>query len=609
MRRPIQQLPETLANQIAAGEVVDRPASVVKELTENALDAGASSLRLELTGAGLVNLILTDNGGGIPKDELPLAISRHATSKIASTEDLFNINTFGFRGEALPSIASVSRLKLTSRPEGQDEAWCINSQAELSPAAHPKGTRIEVADLFYATPARRKFLKSVRSEALAIEAVLKNLILAHPHVQITVLEDGAETWHVPAAQGDFFQSHATRLGPVLGDEFAKNALPVFAEKPALGMALHGFISGPTLHSGNATKQFLFVNGRPIKDRSLQAALKNAYGDKLPAGRHPMAVLFLTVPTDAVDVNVHPAKSEVRFHQPSELYGLVFAAVHQALSQTLRPVMQAPDNTPAFTHSQSPFTDLQEQQFSYAPNPITAPSFQPAYQPSFTAPIPTAPSYNPDFQLPPQKLLKGDEEQAQPQAEHPLGAALGQVANTYIVAENNHGALVVVDQHAAHERLVYENLKSQFTEGRIAAQHLLLPVIVSCTPAEAQLLLAHAEELQKFGLELESYSPSAVAITAIPQLLGHADPVPLVRDLTQDLQSLTPRTTLNSRLEHVLATIACHHSIRAHRRLSLAEQNALLRQMEATPASLTCNHGRPTVVSLSLAELEKLFARR
>ncbi len=591
--RKIQLLPETLANQIAAGEVVDRPASVVKELTENALDAGATSLRLELTGAGLINLILTDNGGGIPKDELPLAIARHATSKIASTEDLFNIHTFGFRGEALPSIASVSRLKLTSRPQGQSEAWCITSQGELAPAAHPPGTRIEVADLFYATPARRKFLKSVRAEALAIEAVLKNLILAHPHVQITVEEDGTETWHVPAAQGDFFQAHATRLGPVLGDDFAQNALPVAAEKSALGMALHGFISGPTLHAGNATKQFLFVNGRPIKDRSLQAALKNAYGDKLPAGRHPLAVLFLTVPTDAVDVNVHPAKSEVRFHQPSELYGLVFAAVHQALSHTLNHTLPS-RGAPA--------------------NPISAPSFQPAYQPTFSNPnpIPDTRYSMPALHLPPQKLLKGEEPEPQsptPNTQHPLGAALGQIANTYIVAENAEGALVVIDQHAAHERLVYENLKTQFTAGRIAAQALLLPVVFSCTPAEAQLLLAHAEELQKFGLELESYSPTAVAVTAIPQLLGESNPTPLVHDILHDLQSLSPRTTLNSRLEHVLATIACHHSIRAHRRLSLAEQNAILRQMESTPASLTCNHGRPTVIAISQAELEKLFARR
>jgi DNA mismatch repair protein MutL len=434
---------------------------------------------------------------------------------------------------------------------------------------------------------------------LAIEAVLKNLILAHPHVQITVLEDGAETWHVPAAQGDFFQSHAMRLGPVIGEDFAKTALPLHAEKPALGMALHGFLSPPNLHAGTATKQFLFVNGRPVKDRALQAALKNAYGDKLPAGRHPLAVLFLTLPTDAVDVNVHPAKSEVRFHQPSELYGLVFAAVHQALSSTIRQTFQ-------------PLGPTSEESYSYTPNPIQAPAFQPAYQPSFTSP-----TSHESFQLPPHKLLKGEAPSNQelritnhdPHHDHPLGAALGQVANTYIVAENAGGALVVVDQHAAHERLVYENLKSQFTEGRIAAQPLLLPTIITCTPAEASLLLAHAEELQKFGLELEGYSPTAIAVTAIPQLLGDANPTSLVKDIVQDLQSLTPRTTLNSRLEHVLATIACHHSIRAHRRLSIAEQNALLRQMESTPASLTCNHGRPTVVSLSLPELEKLFARR
>lgn len=605
MRKPIRRLDDTLANQIAAGEVVERPASVVKELTENALDAGATSLRLELTGAGLVNLILTDNGGGIPQEELPLAISRHATSKIASTEDLFSINTFGFRGEALPSIASVSRLVLTSRPATQPEAWSITSTGETRPAAHPPGTRIEVADLFYATPARRKFLKSVRAEALATEVVLKNLILAHPHVQITVVEDGQETWHVPAAQGDFFQAHAMRLHHVLGAEFAQSALPMHAEKSALGMQLHGFLSPPTLHSGNATKQFLFVNGRPVKDRALQAALKNAYGDKLPAGRQPLAVIFLTVPTDAVDVNVHPAKSEVRFHQPSELYGLVFSAVHQALSNTLGQSFS--QNLQA---SLQPYGNSSEDTFAYAPNPISAPAFQPAYQPSFTTPQPVTASYDTDFQLPPQKLLKGQGDALpEPSADHPLGAALGQVAGTYIVAENATGSLVVVDQHAAHERLVYETLKSQFTAGRIAAQPLLLPVIISCTPTEATLLLAHAEELQKFGLDLESYSPSAIAVTAIPQLLGEVNPTPLVRDLINDLQSLTPRTTLNSRLEHVLATIACHHSIRAHRRLSLNEQNALLRQMESTPASLTCNHGRPTVVSLSLVELEKLFARR
>lgn len=582
---PIRRLPDTLANQIAAGEVVERPASVVKELTENALDAGATALRLELTGAGLTNLVVTDNGGGIPQAELPLALARHATSKIAATEDLFNIATFGFRGEALPSIASVSRLTLTSRPAAQPEAWQITPDGELKPAAHPQGTRVEVADLFYATPARRKFLKSERSESQAIESVLKNLILAHPHVTLTVVEDGAETWHVPAAQGDFFTAHATRLAPVMGQEFAAQALHLHAEKPADGLALHGFISPPTLHTSTSAKQFLFVNGRPVKDRALQTALKNAYGDKLPAGRHPLAVLFLTLPTDAVDVNVHPAKSEVRFRQPSELYSLVFSGTRQTLGHTL----------------------------SAAPQPAV-PALQ-AWQPSsFGAPV--APTFN--LPTPPQKLLKGEEAPIPlPQTpdtkplvpSHPLGAALGQIANTYIVAENADGALIVVDQHAAHERLVYEQLKTQFTQGRIATQPLLLPTIIPCTPSEARLLLAHAEELQKFGLEVESYSPTAIAVTAIPHLLGEANPASLVRDLLNDLSDLSARTTLQSRLEHVLATIACHHSIRAHRRLSVAEQNAILRQMEATPASLTCNHGRPTVVSLSLPELEKLFARR
>lgn len=576
---PIRLLPNTLANQIAAGEVVERPASVIKELTENALDAGATSLRLELTAAGLTSLTVTDNGSGIPQEELALALSRHATSKIATTEDLFNIRTFGFRGEALPSIASVSRLTLTSRPAAQSEAWQITSDGEIKPAAHPPGTRVEVSDLFYATPARRKFLKSERSESQAVEGVLKNLILAHPHVTLTVVEDGQETWHVPAAQGDFFTAMPTRLAPVMGPEFTQNALQVFAEKPAEGYALHGFISPPNLHTSNAARQFLFVNGRPIKDKSLQVAFKNAYGDKLPAGRHPMGVLFLTVPADSVDVNVHPAKSEVRFRQPSELYSLIFAGTLKALGQTLTAAPTV--TTPTF------------QSYTYTPQPST---FQ----------------HGLEIQAPPEKLLKGEAlpnpQSLTPNA-YPLGAALGQIANTYIVAETTEGNLILVDQHAAHERLVYEKLKDQFTAGRIATQPLLLPVIVPCTPSENALLLAHAEELQKFGLEVESYSPTAIAVTAIPQLLGEVNPAPLIRDVLNDLSDLTPRTTLHSRLEHVLATIACHHSIRAHRRLSVAEQNAILRQMEATPASLTCNHGRPTTIALSLAELEKLFARR
>lgn len=602
----IRRLPETLANQIAAGEVVERPASVIKELIENALDAGATQLRLELDDSGLTRLVLTDNGCGMAKEQLPLALERHATSKIAKTEDLFAIASFGFRGEALPSIASVSRLTLTSRPEGQPEAWQVLPEGTLRPAAHPVGTRVEVADLFYATPARRKFLKSPRAERMAIETVLKNLILAHPHLTLTVVEDGMETWHVPGAQGSFFEATPTRLGPVLGAEFAAQALPMEALRPFEGedepIALFGFLSPPTLHGSSAGKQFLFVNGRPIKDRALQTALKNAYGDRLPAGRHPMAVIFLSIPPALVDVNVHPAKSEVRFRHGVDLFSLVFAAVRQALA-TLAPAAQP---APVF------------QVGTFAPENFTATPQE------FTYRAPVGTTF--DMQMPPQKLLKGEDTftpapwpVVAPQAPaafapaagaaHPLGAAIGQISNTYIVAETADGNMVLVDQHAAHERLVYEGLKDQFTAGRIAAQPLLIPALFSCTPGDAQLLLAHAAELQQFGVEVEPHGPGTVAVTAIPQLLGDTNPTLLLKDILNDLQDMAARTTLHQRLERVLATLACHHSIRANRRLSLPEQNSLLRQMEATPASLTCNHGRPTTVTVSLTELEKLFERR
>lgn len=606
---PIRKLPDNLANQIAAGEVIERPASVVKELTENALDAGATSLHLNLQDAGLTSLIITDNGSGIPREELPLALQRHATSKIANTEDLFHIHTFGFRGEALPSIASVARFALTSRPQGQAEAWQITGEGTLKPAAHPPGTRVEVNDLFYATPARRKFLKSPRAERAAIETVIKNLALAHPHVTLTVVEDGAETWHIPAAQGDFLSAIHPRLGPILGEDFARAALPVFAEKPLdhqslvtshQSLVVEGYISPVSLHMGTPTKQFLFVNGRPIKDRSLAAALKNAYGDALPSGRHPLAVLFLSLPADEVDVNVHPAKSEVRFRDSHGLYGLIFAAVRQTLAQHRAPaaslVPGGMTGQPRFgagvpvTH---PGPHASSSDFQIRQNPS-------AYQTSFA------------MQTPPEKLWKGESPETShpsPVTSHPLGSALGQVANTYILAETADGALNVIDQHAAHERLIYEGLKSQFSAGHIATQPLLIPTIVPLSPVEVQTVLAHASELQQFGLEVEPHASTSIAVTAVPQLLGAINPAPLIKDLVEDLNSLAPRTTLNQKLEHVLATLACHHSIRAHRRLSLQEQNSLLRQMEETPGSLTCNHGRPTVISLSLSELEKLFERR
>ncbi|MFZ2586675.1 MAG: DNA mismatch repair endonuclease MutL [Alphaproteobacteria bacterium] len=590
---PIRLLTDTLANQIAAGEVIERPASVVKELVENSLDAGASNIRIEAVDAGLTKLVVQDDGCGIPKDELLLALTRHATSKIASTEDLFNIHTFGFRGEALPSIAAVARLTLASRARGAAEAWEVRPDGQVHPAALPHGTRLEVADVFYATPARRKFLKSPRAEAMALHDVLHKFALAQPQVALTLVEDGVESWHIPAAQGDFLHAATPRLASLMGDDFARQALVLNAERGGEnGATLHGFLSPPTLHAGTTRQQFMFVNGRAVKDRQLQTALKNAYADRIPAGRHPMAVLFITLPPSEVDVNVHPAKTEVRFRDGGNLFGLVYGAVRQALHQHT-PVVPRP--------VASSFV------------PVAMPSQPPVYAAT------TVQSLN--LQTPPEKLWKGGTPPAMGTEEHQgynqqptthnasLGAALGQIANTYIVAETADGNLTLVDQHAAHERLVYEGLKAQFTAGRIASQPLLLPVVVPLTPAETNLMMAHAAELEKFGFGLEQHSPSSIAVVAVPQLLGDTNPTTLLRDVVDDVAELAPRTTLHSKLEHVLATLACHHSIRAHRRLSLAEQNALLRQMEASPNCLTCNHGRPTAVTVTLAELEKLFERR
>ncbi len=595
----IRQLPETLANQIAAGEVVERPASVVRELLDNALDAGATAVRLELADAGLTRIVVTDNGHGIAHPQLPLALARHATSKIVSAQDLFRIRTFGFRGEALPSMASVSRLTLTSKPAHQDTAWQITPDGELRPAAHPTGTRVELADLFYATPARRKFLKSIRAESLAIEQVIKPFILAHPQVALRVVEDGVTTWDVPALQGDFWTRHG-RLAAVLGDDFARACLRVDGQRTtdtAEPARMEGFISPPTLHAGTAQKQFIFINNRFIRDRGLAAALRNAYTDRLPAGRHPLAVLFLSLPFEDVDVNVHPAKTDVRLARFDDVYGLVLGATRQALGGATgsppgagaAPVaaplasISAPAPTPVLFDS-APLKLWKGETPSAGAEAIASP-----FVVSFAAPRPDA----------------GEAARATAS----LGAALGQVDNTYILAETPDGGLVIVDQHAAHERLVYEDLKRSILDGKIASQPLLMPAPVPLTPAAAHALMGHAADLSDFGFELEQSGPALILVTAVPHLLRDANPTTLVRDLAEDILALPPRALLRDRLERVLSTLACHHSIRAHRRLSLAEQNALLRQMEATPASLTCNHGRPTVRRLDKAQLESMFERR
>lgn len=575
----IRTLPPQLANQIAAGEVVERPASVLKELVENALDAGATALHLELENAGLTRLALTDNGHGMTPEQLPLALSRHATSKLADSAGLFGIRTFGFRGEALPSMASVSRLTLTSRTAESAEAWQITPQGELRPTAHPIGTRVDVADVFYATPARRKFLKSERTERLAIEQTIKALLLAQPQVALKVIEDGETTWDVPAAQGLSGEDLAglrDRAGRVLGTDFAAQAIAVKGQTEAGHVA--GLVGPRTLHGGTAAKQWVFINGRMVRDRSLLHALKMAYGDALPAGRHPLGVLFLSLPFEDVDVNVHPAKTEVRLAQPDAVFSLVLGAVRQALMGNGDAIAAKPFAMPM----------------------MRAAMMQPSA--SYTASF--------EMVLPPQRLVKGEEEPtAIPAENHPLGAALGQVANTYIVAEKADGGLVVVDQHAAHERLVYEQLKAAWGNGDVPSQPLLIPAPVTLTPAATAALMAQHDTLAKLGMALEQAGPTRVMVMALPAVIAHANPTQLVQDLAEDLLVLNPNSTLQARMERVFSTFACHHSIRANRRLSVAEQNALLRQMEAEPASLTCNHGRPTAITLTLADLEKLFARR
>jgi DNA mismatch repair protein MutL len=589
---PIRKLPDVLANQIAAGEVIERPASAVKELIENSLDAGATSIRISTQNAGLTSLEVLDNGKGISRDELKLALERHATSKIETTEDLFRLNTFGFRGEALPSMASVARLTLTSRPADQSEAWQVTPEGNLKPAALPPGTKVDIADLFYATPARRKFLKSPRSERGALHAVVTNAALAYPHVSFTLVEDGAETWHLPAAQGDFLHALNPRLETLLGHDFAHAAQPIHVEK-AEGWSLSGFITPPTAHTATAREQYFFVNGRPVKDRTLATALKQAYADRLPAGRHPMALLFMTIPAEEVDVNVHPAKSEVRFRSRDNTFGFLYAAVRQALGARLQ--------DDRLTGSQEGRGDVPAAPFSFPTN--------------HTMPMPMLP----------QQLRRGEEPSATREeqiltpnaqrltpdsitADTFLGAAIGQVANTFILAETHSGDLVIVDQHAAHERIIYEQLKTQQAAGSIPRQPLLLPALVTLKPTEVDVLLAHAADLDKLGLELEGYSPTAVTVGAMPAALGDANPAPLVADVARQLADFSPRTVLHDKLDHLLSTFACHHSIRANRRLSLHEMNALLRQMEANPATLTCNHGRPTTATFAKGQLEKMFDR-
>ncbi|WP_295205351.1 DNA mismatch repair endonuclease MutL [uncultured Brevundimonas sp.] len=631
---PIRRLSPETVNRIAAGEVVERPASAIKELVENALDAGGRNIEIQADGGGLSRILIADDGKGIPREELPLAIERHATSKLepddAGDVDLLRIHTLGFRGEALPSIGSVARLSITTRSRDETDAWAITVEGgetrPLAPAPFPgpHGARVEVRDLFYATPARLKFMKSERSEAMAISEEIKRQAMAHEAVAFTLSLDGKVTLRLPAEHpGD--EGRLKRLSALLGRDFEANALLIDQERD--GVRLSGYAGLPTYSRGNAAHQYLFVNGRPVKDRLLQGALRGAYADFLARDRHPAAVLFLDIDPLYVDVNVHPAKAEVRFRDPALVRGLIVGALRHALHAAghRASTTVAADALSSFHAGFQPHTGVMrsgEWRGTSAEGwsgwaGWNAPASQTAQvlpglnersarvEPSWDGPSwPSQPAQNRD-------LATGHSPLATPPQDpldYPLGAARGQLHANYIVAQTRDG-LVIVDQHAAHERLVYERMKAQMAEGAVTRQALLTPEVVDLDPAEAERVAGRAEELAEMGLIVEAFGAGAVLVRETPAMLGDTDVQGLIRDIADDLSEHGQALSLKERLAAICGTMACHGSVRSGRVLSAPEMNALLRQMEATPHSGQCNHGRPTYVELKLHDLEKLFGRR
>ena len=613
----IRRLPSETVNRIAAGEVVERPASVIKELVENAIDAGATQVDIRYEDGGRAVITITDDGKGMSPEELPIAIERHATSKLspnaAGEWDLLNIHSMGFRGEALPSIGSVSRLTITSQTENDDSAWEISVEggAETKPRPAPRfgmhGTRVDVRDLFYATPARLKFLKSERSESLAISDIVKRLAMANPSVGMT-LSNGSRTTLKVARQSDNQEGRLARLASILGADFGQNAIEIDKERE--GIHLTGFAGLPTYSRGNSQHQYLFVNGRPVKDKLLHGALRGAYQDFLARDRHPVVALYIDLPSDHVDVNVHPAKTEVRFRNPGLVRGLIVSALRHSLA--------AAGHRASTTVSDYALGKIQAEQPQYAfqqnynRQPHSAPyRHDPALQPLVDG---VAPTVSNDYGFSAKVEESGEAynpqtgEVAQDYTVNPLGAARAQLHETYVVAQTQDG-IVIVDQHAAHERLVYERMKAAMSGQGVARQALLIPDIVDLGETDAARVLARADELAEMGLVIEPFGTGAVAVRETPALLGEMNIQSLLRDLADDISEYDEALSLKEKFEHVCGTMACHGSVRAGRRLNGAEMNALLRDMEATPHSGQCNHGRPTYVELKLADIERLFGRR
>jgi len=590
---PIRLLAPQIVNRIAAGEVIERPAAAVKELVENALDAKARRVEVILSGGGIARIEVIDDGLGIAENELALAIERHATSKLGD-ETLVRIATLGFRGEALPSIGAAAKLTLISRPPGQDSAYRITVSggdvSEVAPAAAPYGTRAIVEDLFYATPARRKFLRSVRAEADAAERAVWRLALSAPEVAFRLVSDERVMFEVPA------QDAAARVSALFGRDTASGLLEISAEREAV--RLRGLTGPASLSRATTALQSFVVNGRPVQDPLLKMALRLAYRDVIAAGRHPVAALWLELPPEALDVNVHPAKTELRFADANGVRSLVIGAIGRLLSAQIT-VAGAPS-----LYQPPP----EAQEFGNSPSArLPALQLRPGAAP---APPPPAARGFAEVELAllaPPSARRIVPEIAEPA--HPLGAPVAQILDTYVLAVAADGALVIVDQHAAHERLTEERLRAEFSAGAVKAQALLLPVVVDMAPIDAMRLLGEAETLKLLGLEIEAFGAGAILVRAVPAALKEADPSAMLRDLAEELAETDAPLALEARLDAALARLACHRSIRAGRRLDGAEMSALLREMEATPRAATCSHGRPTFLKLTRAELEKMFGRR
>ncbi len=609
----IRYLPETLINQIAAGEVVERPAAAVKELIENSIDAGASAVSVDLRDGGKTQIVISDNGCGMSAEELVAALDRHATSKLPD-DDLLHIDHLGFRGEALASIAAVSRVKIQSRDRESGEAWEITCEAgkksDIAPSAHPEGTRIEIRDLFFATPARLKFQKTERAEFGAVKDTVTRLAMAYPKVAFKLIHDGAQKLNLSAVL-----DQQSRLANILGRDFGENAMEIEAERE--GVRLSGYAALPTYHRGTAQYQYLFVNGRAVKDRLLHGCIRAAYADVLHRDRHPVVALFIKLPCSEVDVNVHPAKAEVRFRDPQMIRSMIIGALKHAIHEggfrsastvgahtlgAFRTEQNASNSLPLHRRSAAavPMSHAyQGGQNSYVGNTALQDSAETFYSPQ---------THFHDA-LPPQAQSDAHIEENIEAQTFPLGAARAQIHENYIVAQTQEG-LVIVDQHAAHERLVYERFKAQIAESGIEKQGLLTPDIVELDESQVHVLMEHAASLSKLGLDIEPFGQDAIAVQSVPSILAsRMNTKRLIYNLVDELKDIDESNLLEEHINEILSTMACHGSVRSGRRLNTQEMNALLRDMEDTPLSGQCNHGRPTYVELSLKDIERLFGRR